>query len=255
MSGPSKWATIKHKKGAADKARAKLWAKLVRNVEVAAREGGGDPAANATLRTMIQKAKSEQVPSDKIDTAIKRGTGELKLDVALSEIVYEGYAPCGVAVIVEVETDNRNRSSGDVRAAFSKNGGSIAEPGAVSWQFARKGIVQVPKKVGGKTVTEDDLMMAALDAGAEDIVDNGDSFELRCGPTDIGAVCHALTEGGIAFDNADRPMLPSMSVSLVTEADARKVLKLIEALEDLDDVSEVYANFDLSDDVMAALSS
>jgi YebC/PmpR family DNA-binding regulatory protein len=252
MSGHSKWATIKHKKGAADKARGKLWAKLVRNIEVAAREGGGDPGSNATLRTMITKAKSEQLPNDKIELAIKRGTGELKADVAMEAITYEGYAPAGVAVLVEVSTDNRNRSGGDVRAAFSKNGGSIAEPGAVAWQFSRRGVVAVPKVTKGKTVTEDDLMEATLEAGAEDIIDNGDAFELRCGPTDIGNVCQALTDAGIVFDSADRPMVPNTAIEL-GEADARKVLKLIEALEDLDDVEEVYANFDISDDVAAAL--
>ena len=252
MSGHSKWATIKHKKGAADKARGKLWAKLVRNIEVAAREGGGDAGSNATLRTMITKAKAEQVPSDKIETAIKRGTGELKADANNEDIMYEGYAPAGVAVLVAVSTDNRNRSGGEVRSAFSKNGGNIAEPGAVAWQFARKGIVVVPK-AGGK-VTEDDLMMAALDAGAEDIIDNGDTFELRCGPTDVGAVCQALTEASITFDSVDRPMVPNALIDL-DEADARKVLKLIEALEDLDDVEDVFANFDISADVAAALSN
>lgn len=253
MSGHSKWATIKHKKGAADKARGKLWAKLVRNVEVAAREGGGDPGSNASLRTMIAKAKSEQVPSDKIETAIKRGTGELKADKVMEDIMYEGYAPAGVAVLVQVSTDNRNRSSGDVRSTLSKNGGNIAEPGAVAWQFARRGVVIVPKTHGGKVVTEDDLMLSALDAGAEDILDNGDSFELRSGPSEIGAVCHALGEAGIHFDSADRPMVPNTVIDL-GEADARKVLKLIDALEDLDDVEEVFVNFDISDEVMAAIA-
>jgi YebC/PmpR family DNA-binding regulatory protein len=252
MSGHSKWATIKHKKGAADKARAKLWAKLVRNVEVAARAGGGDPSANATLRTMIAKAKSEQVPSDKIETAIKRGTGELKNDIVTEDIMYEGYAPAGVALLVAVSTDNRNRSGGEVRSTFSKNGGNMGEPGAVAWQFARKGVVVVPK-AGGK-VTEDHLMEAALDAGAEDIIDNGDSFELRCGPTDVSAVCTALTEANIAFDSVDRPMIPNATIDL-SEDDARKVLKLVDALEELDDVEEVFHNFDVSAEVMAALSA
>lgn len=255
MSGHSKWATIKHKKGAADKARGKLWAKLVRNIEVAAREGGGDPAANATLRTMIAKGKAEQLPSDKIENAIKRGTGELKADVAMEDIMYEGYAPAGVALLVQVSTDNRNRSSSDVRSTFSKNGGNIAEPGAVAWQFARRGVVMVPKKHGGKSVTEDDLMMAALDAGAEDIIESGDSFELRCGPTNIGAVCSALVDANIHFDSADRPMVANTVISITDEADARKILKLIEALDDLDDVEEVYSNFDISDDLVAALAN
>jgi YebC/PmpR family DNA-binding regulatory protein len=252
MSGHSKWATIKHKKGATDKARGKLWAKLVRHIEVAAKEGGGDPSANATLRTMITKAKAEQVPNDKIALAIKRGTGELKADTQADDIMYEGYAPAGVALLVAVSTDNRNRSGGEVRSTFSRNGGNIAEPGAVGWQFARKGVVTVPK-AGGK-VTEDDLMMAALDAGAEDIIDNGDSFELRCGPTVVSAVLQALTDANIAFDSVDRPMIPNTTIDL-GEEDARKVMKLIDALEELDDVEEVFANFDVSPEVMAALSA
>jgi YebC/PmpR family DNA-binding regulatory protein len=255
MSGHSKWATIKHKKGAADKARGKLWAKLVRNIEVAAREGGGDKDGNATLRTMITKAKAEQVPADKIENAIKRGTGELKADLTMEDIMYEGYAPAGVALLVQVSTDNRNRSSSDVRTAFSKNGGNIAEPGAVAWQFARRGVVTVPKVHAGRTVTEDDLMLTAVDAGAEDIIDNGDAFELRCGPTDIGAVCHVLAEAGIHFDSADRPMVANTVISVTSEADARKILKMIDALEDLDDVEEVFSNFDISEDLFAALSA
>jgi YebC/PmpR family DNA-binding regulatory protein len=255
MSGHSKWATIKHKKGAADKARGKLWAKLVRNVEVAAREGGGDPGSNATLRTMVAKAKGGQVPSDKIENAIKRGTGELKLDVVMEDIMYEGYAPAGVALLVQVSTDNRNRSGGDVRAAFSKNGGNIAEPGAVGWQFARRGVVIVPKKHAGKEVTEDDLMMSALDAGAEDIIDSGDNWELRCGPTTIGAVCSALSDATIHFESADRPMVSNTIITVTDEADAKKILKLIDALEDLDDVEEVFSNFDISEEVLVALSA
>ncbi len=254
MSGHSKWATIKHKKGAADAARGKLWAKLVRNIEVAAREGGGDPGSNATLRTMIAKGKADSLPNDKIDLAIKRGTGELKADIHTEDVMYEGYAPAGVAILVDVSTDNRNRSSGDVRSTFSKNGGSIAEPGAVGWQFSRKGVVVIHKKQKASVVTEDDLMMAALDAGAEDILDNGETFELRCSATDIGNVCSALSDAGIAFDSADRPMVPNTTIEL-GEEDARKVLKLIDALEDLVDVNEVFANFDISDAVMAALSA
>src|SRR5579884_2489487 len=170
MSGHSKWATIKHKKGAADKARGKLFAKLIRQVEVAAREGGGDPDANPTLRTMFQKARDASVPMDTIDRAIKRGTGELE-GVRYESVTYEAYAPSGVAVIVECLTDNRNRTGSDIRAIFSKNGGSMAEPGAVAWQFDRKGVILVPKSAGGRAVTEDDLMLVALEAGAEDISD------------------------------------------------------------------------------------
>lgn len=253
MSGHSKWATIKHKKGAADKARGKLWAKLIRNVEIAAREGGGDLNGNPTLRTMVTKAKAESVPNDKIDNAIKRGTGELKADTAVEHILYEGYAACGVAVLVEVTTDNRNRTGSEVRTLFNRNGGSMAEPGAVGWQFARRGVVIVPKRKDGKEVTEDDLMLAALDAGAEDIIDNGDTWELRCDPSSIGNVCGALVEGAIHFDSADRPMVANTAVPLTNADDAKKVLKVIEALEEHDDVDEVFSNFDISDDVFAAL--
>ena len=253
MSGHSKWATIKHKKGAADKARGKLWAKLVRNIEIAAREGGGDPGANPTLRTMITKAKSESVPSDKIENAVKRGTGELKADMVLEAITYEGYAACGVAVLVEVSTDNRNRTGSEVRTVFSRSGGNMSEPGAVAWQFNRKGVIIVPKRKAGKEITEEDLMLSALDAGAEDIIDNGDSWELRCPPNMIGEVVEALGGAGIAFDSVERPMVPSTSVPLTNVDDARKVLKVIEALEDHDDVEEVYSNFDISDDIFAAL--
>ncbi len=254
MSGHSKWATIKHKKGAADKARGKLWAKLVRNIEVAAREGGGDRDGNATLRAMIIKAKAGQVPSDKIDNAIKRGTGELKADKVMEDIMYEGYAQAGVALLVQVSTDNRNRSGGDVRSTFSKNGGNIAEPGAVGWQFDRKGVIVVQKTQNGKTITEDQLMECALEAGAEDIIDNDDTFEVRCGPTDIGSVCAALGEGKIDFDSADRPMVPSTVIAITDAEVARKILKLMDALEDLDDVEEVFANFDISEEVFAALA-
>jgi YebC/PmpR family DNA-binding regulatory protein len=254
MSGHSKWATIKHKKAAVDKARGKLWAKLVRNIEIAAREGGGDVNANATLRTMVAKAKAEQVPSDKIENAIKRGTGELKAE-SVENITYEGYAPCGVAVLVEVTTDNRNRSGAEVRTLFSRNGGSMAEPGAVGWQFERKGVIAVSKRKGGTEITEDDLMVAALDAGLEDIVDNGDAWELRCAPSNVGPVCTALSEAGVAFDSADRPMVATTAVPLATADEAKKVLKLIEALEDHDDVDEVYSNFDIADEIFAALDA
>src|SRR3954465_12680579 len=241
MSGHSKWATIKHKKGAADKARGKLFAKLIRQLEVSAREGGGDLDANPTLRSMYEKARSSSVPMDTIERAIKRGTGELE-GVHYEQLSYEGYAPCGVAVYVEVLTDNRNRTGADVRNVFTKNGGSVAEPGAVAWQFERKGVVILPKKV-----TEDDLMMVALDAGAEDIKDQGDTWELTSAPTDLGKLRAALEEAGIEFDSADLTMVPTTVIGLDTEADARKVLRVIDALEDHDDVQNVYANFDIPD--------
>ena len=244
MSGHSKWATIKHKKGAQDKARGKLFAKLIRQVEVAAREGGGDPDANPTLRTMFQKARDASVPTDTIERAIKRGTGELE-GVRYEQVSYEGYAPCGVAVIAECLTDNRNRTGADVRSIFVKNGGSTAEPGAVAWQFERKGVMQVSKAVG-----EDDLMLVALDAGAEDIKDAGDSWEVTTAPTDLGAVRSALDEGGIGYDSAELTMMPTNVVPLDNEADAKRVLRVIDLLEDLDDVQNVYANFDIPNRIL-----
>ena len=244
MSGHSKWATIKHKKGAQDKARGKLFAKLIRQVEVAAREGGGDINANATLRTMYTKARDASVPIDTIERAIKRGTGELE-GVKYEPITYEGYAPNGVAVIVETLSDNRNRTGADIRSIFSKGGGSTAEPGAVSWQFERKGVIILPKKV-----TEDELMDVALEAGAEDLQDQGDTWQLTCAPTDLAQLRGALETAGIEFDTADVTMLPTTTVPLDTEGDARKVLKLIDALEDHDDVQNVYANFDIPDAII-----
>ena len=249
MSGHSKWATIKHKKGAQDKARGKLFAKLIRQVEVAAREGGGDPESNPTLRTMYQKARDSSVPMDTIDRAIKRGTGELE-GVRYEPVSYEGYAPCGVAVYVECLTDNRNRTGADVRNIFTKNGGSTAEPGAVAWQFERKGVVILPKNV-----EEDALMLVALDAGAEDIKDQGDTWEVTSPPGELGRLRAALEAAGIAFDSADITMLPSSVVPLATESDSRKVLRLIDALEDHDDVQNVYANFDIPDAILQSVEA
>ena len=244
MSGHSKWATIKHKKGAQDKARGKLFAKLIRQVEVAAREGGGDPEANPGLRAMFQKARDNSVPLDTIERAIKRGTGELE-GVKYESINYEGYAPNGVAVIVECLSDNRNRTGSDVKSLFSKNGGSLAEPGAVAWQFHRKGVVILAKKVA-----EDDLMLVALDAGAEDLQDQGDTWQLTCEPSDLNGLRAALEEAGIEFDSAELTLLSTTSVPLDNEGDAKKVLRLIDALEDLDDVQNVYANFDIPDHII-----
>jgi YebC/PmpR family DNA-binding regulatory protein len=249
MSGHSKWATIKHKKGAVDKARGKLFAKLIRQVEVAAREGGGDPDMNPTLRTMYQKARDASVPLDTIERAIKRGTGELE-GVTYEQITYEGYAPHGVAVLIEVLTDNRNRTGGDVRSLLKKQGGSIAEPGAVAWQFERKGVVIIPG-----SVEEDDIMIAALDAGAEDIADEGDTWRLTCAPSDLAAVRTALEEAGIAFDSADTTMVSSTTVPLETPDAAKAVLRVIDALEDNDDVQDVYANFDIPDELLQTLDA
>ena len=247
MSGHSKWATIKHKKGAQDKARGKLFAKLIRQVEVAAREGGGDPNSNATLRTMFTKARDASVPMDTIERAIKRGTGELE-GVRYESVSYEGYAPNGVAVIVETLTDNRNRTGADIRSIFTKNGGSMAEPGAVSWQFERKGIVILPK-----TVEEDDLMVVALDAGAEDLEDQGDTWQLTSPASDLPGLRTALEEAGVPFDSADVTMISTQTVPLDNESDARRVLKVIDLLEDHDDVQNVYANFDIPDSVIEAV--
>jgi YebC/PmpR family DNA-binding regulatory protein len=244
LSGHSKWASIKHKKGAADKARGKLFAKLIRQVEVSAREGGGDPASNATLRTMFQKARDASVPLDTIERAIKRGTGELE-GVRYEQVSYEGYAPSGVAVIVECLTDNRNRTGADIRSTFSKNGGSMAEPGAVSWQFERKGVILVPKSVG-----EDDLMLVALEAGAEDISDNGDHWQVTTPPSDLPAVRSALDDAAIPVESSEVTLLPSTTIALDSESDARKVLHLIDLLEEHDDVQNVYANFDIPDSVL-----
>jgi YebC/PmpR family DNA-binding regulatory protein len=250
MSGHSKWATIKHKKGAADKARGKLFAKLIRQVEVAAREGGGDPDTNPTLRTMFQKAREASVPLDTIERAIKRGTGELE-GVRYEQVSYEGYAPNGVAVIIECLTDNRNRTGADIRSIFSKNGGSMAEPGAVSWQFERKGVILVPKAGGdGKPVTEDDLMLVALDAGAEDISDSGDQWQVTTPPSDINTVRAALDGAALPVESAEVTMLPSTTVALEKEGDAKKVLHLVDLLEEHDDVQNVYANFDIPDSIM-----
>ena len=247
MSGHSKWATIKHKKGAADQKRAKVFAKLIRQVEVAAREGGGDPAMNPALRTMFQKARDSSVPIDTIERAIKRGTGELE-GVTYEQITYEGYAPHGVAILIDVLTDNRNRTGSEVRTALKKTGGSLAEPGAVAWQFERKGVIILPR-----SAEEDDIMMAALDAGLEDLADEGDTWKLVCAPTDLPAVRVALEEAGIAIDSADSTMVSTTTVMLDTAEAANSVLRVIDALEDDDDVQDVYANFDIPDEIMGSI--
>jgi YebC/PmpR family DNA-binding regulatory protein len=251
MSGHSKWATIKHKKGAADKARGKLFAKLIRQVEVAAREGGGDPESNPTLRTMFQKARENSVPLDTIERAIKRGTGELE-GVTYEQVSYEGYAPAGVALIVECLTDNRNRTGSDIRSTFSKNGGSLAEPGAVSWQFKRKGVILVPKaRPGGGEITEDDLMLVALDHGAEDITNTGESWQIVItAPNEVAGARAALEEEGFPVESAEATMLADNQVPLDNESDAKKVLRLVDLLEDNDDVQNVYANFDIPDNII-----
>jgi YebC/PmpR family DNA-binding regulatory protein len=248
MSGHSKWATTKHKKAAVDAKRGKMFAKLIKNIEVAARNGGGDPAGNPTLYDAIQKAKKSSVPNDNIDRAIKRGAGADGGGADYQSITYEGYGPNGVAVLVECLTDNRNRAASEVRTAITRNGGTMADPGSVAYLFNRKGVVIVPKGPGAQT--EDDILLAVLDAGAEEVNDLGESFEVVCEATDLVAVRSALQDAGIDYDSADLTFLPSVSVPLDAEA-ARKVFKLIDALEDSDEVQNVYANFDVSDDVLA----
>lgn len=246
MSGHSKWATTKHKKAVIDAKRGKLFAKLIKNIEVAARQGGGDPAGNPTLYDAIQKARKSSVPLDNIERAVKRGSGAEAGGSDWQTIMYEGYGPNGVAVLIECLTDNRNRAAGEVRVAMTRNGGSMADPGSVSYMFNRKGVIIVPKTDG---LTEDDLLMAVLDAGAEEVNDLGESFEVVSEATDVVAVRTALQGAQIDYDSAEATFLPSVTVEL-DEDGATKVFRLIEALEDSDDVQNVYANFDVSDDVM-----
>jgi YebC/PmpR family DNA-binding regulatory protein len=247
MSGHSKWATIKHKKGAADAKRGKLFAKLARQIEVAARAGGGDVDSNATLRTAVQKAKAAQMTNDAIDRAVKRGTGEAGGE-AYEDIRYEGYAPGGVALLIDVLTDNRNRTSADIRSILTKQGGSMAEPGAVGWQFTRRGIVIV----AGGSVDEDELLMAALEAGAEDVSSDGDAWQVRCQPSDTFDVKEALEAAGYTVVSADMPMVSDNLVPVTSVEDAKKLMRIMDAIEDNDDVQDVYSNFDIPDDVMEA---
>jgi YebC/PmpR family DNA-binding regulatory protein len=248
MSGHSKWATTKHKKAAIDAKRGKLFAKLIKNIEVAARTGGGDPAGNPTLYDAIQKAKKASVPNDNIDRAVKRGSGAEAGAAEYQTIMYEGYGPNGVAVLVECLTDNRNRAASEVRVAMTRNGGSMADPGSVSYLFNRKGVVIVPKS----GLTEDDVLTAVLDAGAEEVNDLDEAFEVVSEAGDLVAVRTALQSAGIDYDSADPTFLPSVTVEL-DEDGARKIFRLIEALEDSDDVQNVYANFDVSDEIMEAV--
>jgi YebC/PmpR family DNA-binding regulatory protein len=249
MSGHSKWATTKHKKAVVDARRGKLFAKLIKNVEVAARTGGADLAGNPTLYDAVQKAKKSSVPNDNIDRAVRRGAGLEAGGAAYEAITYEGYAPGGVAVLVECLTDNRNRAAADVRAALTRNGGSMADPGSVAYLFARKGVVIVPK---GPGVTEDDVLAAVLDSGAEEVDDLGESFEVVSEATDLIAVRNGLQEAGIEYDSAEAAFLPSVEVPL-DEEQAKRVFRLIEAIEDSDDVQDVYANYSVPDEIMEKL--
>jgi YebC/PmpR family DNA-binding regulatory protein len=245
MSGHSKWATTKHKKAVIDAKRGKLFARLIKNVEVAARTGGGDPAGNPTLYDAIQKAKKNSVPNDNIDRAVKRGSGQEAGGAEYQTITYEGYGPGGVAFLIECLTDNRNRAASEVRTAMTRNGGSMADPGSVSYLFNRKGVVIVPKE--GRS--EDDVLLAVLDAGAEEVNDLGEAFEVVSEAADLVPVRTGLQQAGIEYESAEANFLPSASVPLDEDA-ARKVFRLIEALEDCDDVQNVYANYDVPDEVM-----
>jgi YebC/PmpR family DNA-binding regulatory protein len=246
MSGHSKWATTKHKKAVVDARRGKLFAKLIKNIEVAARTGGGDPAGNPTLYDAIQKAKKSSVPNENIDRAVKRGSGAEGGGAEYQTIMYEGYGPNGVAILVECLTDNRNRAASDVRTAITRNGGSMADPGSVAYLFNRKGVVILPKN----GLTEDDVLMAVLEAGAEEVNDLGEAYEVVTEAGDLVAVRTALQDAGIDYESAEASFLPTVSVPLDEEG-ARRIFRLVEALEDLDDVQNVYANFDVTDEVMA----
>ena len=248
MSGHSKWATTKHKKAVIDARRGKNFARLIKNVEVAARVGGGDPGGNPTLYDAIQKAKKNSVPNDNIERARKRGAGEEAGGADYQSITYEGYGPNGVAVLIECLTDNRNRAAGEVRVAVTRNGGNMADPGSVSYLFSRKGLVTLAKD----GLTEDDVLTAVLDAGAEEVNDLDDGFEIICEPGDLVGVRTALQDARIDYESAEASFQPSVTVPVDLEG-ARKVVKLIDALEDLDDVQDVYTNVDIPDDVATVL--
>ena len=250
MAGHSKWATTKHKKAANDAKRGKEFARLVKNIEVAARTGGGDPAGNPTLEDMIRKAKKASVPNDNIDRAIKRGSGEEAGGADWETIVYEGYGPGGVALIVECLTDNRNRAASEVRSAFNQHNGNMGDSGSVAYMFERKGVIVLPKG----ELTEDDLLMAVLDAGAEEVNDLGEQFEVVSDFTDLMKVRTALKEAGMDYDSAEQDYRAGTEVTLDAEG-ARKFLNLVDALEDSDDVQNVYSNADISDEVMEQLDS
>ena len=249
MSGHSKWATIKRKKGAADAKRSNMFAKLLRAVEVAAREGGGNVEGNMTLASAVEKARAFSVPNDNIERAIKRGTGELEGGARYEEITYEGYAPGGIALVVEALTDNRNRTAQEVRHAFTRNGGNLGETGSTLWMFQRKGVIVVEKSVAPD---EERLLELALEGGAEDLNDEGSSWDIVTAPQDFKAVEGALHAAGVAVDSSEISMIPTTTIP-VDGGDARHVLQLIDALEELDDVQNVYANFDIPEEVMASL--
>jgi YebC/PmpR family DNA-binding regulatory protein len=248
MSGHSKWATIKHKKGAADKARGKLFAKLARQIEVSAKSGG-DVDTNPTLRTAVQKAKAARMTNDAIDRAIKRGTGDDD-GGTYESIMYEGYAPGGVALLIDVLTDNRNRTGAEIRNIFSKLGVSMAEPGAVGWQFQRRGVI-----ITGDDVDEDTIMMAAIEAGADDVIAEGSAFRVMTDPSVVYDVKAAIDEAGIEVISADSPMVADNPVPVTDTSDAKAILRILDALEDNDDVQDVFSNFDMSDELMEVAAS
>ncbi len=250
MSGHSKWSSIKHKKGAADAKRGQLFTKLTRALIVAAKEGGADPAANLSLQNAIEKARAASMPKDNIERAIARGSGTGADATAYEHISYEGYGPGGVAVYAEVLTDNRTRTAGEVRHIFSRADGNLAESGAVAWLFERKGVILVD----ADSVDEEELTLVAADAGAEDVVEEGSSYEVTCAPEDLHAVREALGAAGIGVASAEATMLPKTSVAIEDEQIAKKVLKLIDALEENDDVQDVYANFDIPERVLEAVA-
>jgi YebC/PmpR family DNA-binding regulatory protein len=254
MSGHSKWATTKHKKAAIDAKRGKMFAKLIKNIEVAAKMGGGDPAGNPTLYDAIQKAKKSSVPNDNIDRAVKRGSGAEAGGSDYSTIMYEVYGPQGVAFLVECLTDNKNRAAMEVRTTVTRNGGTLADPGSVSRLFNRKGVVIVPKAQEGREVTEDDVLEATLDAGAEDVNDLDESFQVLSEATDVVEVRQALQTAAIDYDSAEVEFVASLEIPVDADA-AAKVFRLVDALDDLDDVQNVFTNVDVSDDVMAELEN
>jgi YebC/PmpR family DNA-binding regulatory protein len=250
MSGHSKWSSIKHKKGAADAKRGKLFSKLSRAIIVAAKEGGGDPSGNLALQNAIEKAKSYSMPKDNIDRAIAKGSGADADSSAFETVVYEGYGPSGVAVIVEALTDNRNRTASDVRHTFAKNDGNLGGAGAVSWLFERRGVVLVP----AAGADEDELMLAAAEGGAEDVALDGSSYQVLTAPENLAAVREAIERAGFTIDSAELTMLPKTTVEVADEGDAKKVLRLMDQLEDNDDVQDVYANFDIPEQVLEAVA-
>lgn len=250
MSGHSKWATTKHKKAVIDQRRAKSFAKLIKNIEVAAKIGGADLSGNPTLQDAVQKAKKTSVPNDNIDRAIKRGAGLTGETIDYTTIMYEGYAASGVALLIECLTDNKNRAAADVRTLMTRNGGTMADPGSVAYNFARKGVVVVPQE----GTTEDDVLAAVLDAGAEEVLTEGDTFEIITDASDLVPARTALQDAGIDYDSADVAFVPNLKVEVDADT-ARKVFKLIDALEESDDVQNIYSNVDISPDVQAQLES